>query len=310
MNIAHLKYMIYPEKLQKLPIDLKEIFNNRRKTIVEIGFGGGEYLVGLAKENPDINFIGIETSLTACDRAQKKIYNENLENVRLIIGDARFLLKEIFDYDSISKIIVNFPCPWPKKKHESRRIFVEYFRNTLSSILKTNGKLELATDVKWYAEEVNEYFSQDDRFEVVNFEKDFNRKTKTRYETKWDKMGRNKYLVEIKKINGERINRLIKEQGKMPHRKINKMSLEKLNSLINKEFETKSGRTIIREKLENNEKIILRAITVENELTQEYYIEIVKRDGEYLIKLDPMTTPFRTPGIKETIDELGNKVAI
>jgi tRNA (guanine-N7-)-methyltransferase len=54
----------------------------------------------------------------------------------------------------------------------------------------------------------------------------------------------------------------------------------------------------------------LRSITVEKELTQEYYIEIIKRDDEYLIKLDPMTTPFRTPGVKEAIKKIANKVAI
>jgi tRNA (guanine-N7-)-methyltransferase len=310
MNIAHLKYMINPQRFNNLPLDLNEIFDNKRKVIVEIGFGGGEYLVGLAKKYPETNFIGIETSLTACDRAQKKIYKEGLQNIRLIIGDARFLLKEIFSFESISKIIVNFPCPWPKKKHENRRIFVEYFRNTLSSVLKKGGKLELATDVGWYAEEVNQYFSDDERFEIIKFEKDFNREIKTRYETKWDKMGRDKFLVEIKKIKGEDIKRLIKEQDNMPHQKLKGISNEKLEKLINNEFDTSSGKTIVREKFENKEKIILRTITVENELTQEYYVEIIKREGEYLIKLDPITTPFRTPGIKETIKEIANKVAI
>lgn len=310
MTIAHLKYMITPQKLSTLPMNLNEIFGNKRKVIVEIGFGGGEYLVSLAKTNPEINFIGIETSLTACDRAQKKIYKERLNNIRLIIGDARFLLKEVFSHESISKVIVNFPCPWPKKKHESRRIFVEYFRDTLASSLKIGGSLELATDVEWYAKEVNEYFSNDKRFEVKTFEKNFNRKVKTRYEMKWDKMGRDKFLLKIKKIQSENIKRILKEQEKMPHQKIKTLSKEKLEKIINEEFDTMSGTTIIREKFENNEKIILRAITVEKELTQEYYIEIIKRGEEYLIKLDPMTTPFRTPAVKETINEIANKVAI
>jgi len=308
MNIAHLKYMIYPKTFNGLPLNLKNIFGNNRKVIVEIGFGGGEYLVELAKNNPDFNFIGIETSLTACDRAQKKIYNEGLNNIRLIIGDARFLLKEIFSHESISKVIVNFPCPWPKKRHESRRIFVEYFRNTLASSLKKGGTLELATDVDWYANEVNEYFTKDNRFEVIDFQKNFNRKIKTRYEKKWDKMGREKFLVIIKKINGEEIHRLLKEHDKMPHKKIKEISDEKLNLLINQEFDTKSSKTIVREKFDNNEKIILRVITVEKELSQEYYIEIVKREDEYLIKLDSMTTPFRTPGVKETIYKIAEKV--
>ncbi|MGM0641041.1 MAG: tRNA (guanosine(46)-N7)-methyltransferase TrmB [Thermotogota bacterium] len=310
MNIAHLKYMINPKNFDEIPLNIKNIFGNNRKIIVEIGFGGGEYLVGLAKNNPETNFIGIETSLTACDRAQKKIYNEGLDNIRLIIGDARFLLKEIFTHESISKVIVNFPCPWPKKKHENRRIFVEYFRNTLASSLRKGGTLELATDVSWYADEVNEYFSQDKRFEVIDFEKNFKRNIKTRYELKWDKMGREKYLLKIKKIKGEETNRLLKEQDKMPHKKLKKLSDEKLNLLVNAEIDTESSKTIIREKYENDEKIILRAITVENELTQEYYIEIVKRDNEFLIKLDPMTTPFRTPGVKETIYKIAEKVEI
>ncbi|MDK2945797.1 MAG: tRNA (guanine-N7-)-methyltransferase [Geotoga sp.] len=310
MTVAHLKYMITPQKYKQLPMDLNEIFGNKRRVVVEIGFGGGEYLVAMAKKNLETNFIGIETSLTACDRAQKKIYNEGLKNIRLIIGDARFLLKEIFSHESISKVIVNFPCPWPKKRHKNRRIFVEYFRNTLASSLKEGGYLELATDVEWYAEEVKEYFSKDQRFEVENIEKNFKREIKTRYEKKWDKMGRDKFLIKIKKVKSEEIQRLLKEQEIMPHQKIKNLSKEKLESIINEEFNTVSGKTIIREKFENDEKIILRSITVEKELTQEYYIEIIKRDDEYLIKLDPMTTPFRTPGVKEAIKKIANKVAI
>jgi len=123
-------------------------------------------------------------------------------------------------------------------------------------------------------------------------------------------MGRDKFLIKIKKVKSEEIQRLLKEQEIMPHQKIKNLSKEKLESIINEEFNTVSGKTIIREKFENDEKIILRSITVEKELTQEYYIEIIKRDDEYLIKLDPMTTPFRTPGVKEAIKKIANKVAI
>ncbi|WP_129408441.1 tRNA (guanosine(46)-N7)-methyltransferase TrmB [Marinitoga lauensis] len=198
-KIGVLKYFLKPQHYDIYPLKWSEIFGNKKKIYVEIGFGSGEYMAALAKNNPDINFVGFETSLTALYKAQVKFYKNNIKNARVIQGDARLLIRELFPSNSISKLIVNFPCPWPKQRHKERRIFIESFINTLADVLKKGGTIELATDVDWYAQEVYNNFKDSKFFEAEEIIENFERPIKTKYELKWDKEGRNKYLFIAKK---------------------------------------------------------------------------------------------------------------
>ncbi|BBE31290.1 tRNA (guanine-N(7)-)-methyltransferase [Tepiditoga spiralis] len=310
--MKYLKYSIDPRKEKNVPINWEKIFEKKGELYVEIGFGGGEYMAEMAKKNPEANFIGFETSLTACDRAQKKFYNYNLNNVKIINHDARFCIRELFADNTISKIIVNFPCPWPKKKHESRRIFVEKFRKTLSSVLMINGSMELATDVEWYAKEVYENFKLDDHFEVEEIVENFNRPIKTRYEKKWEEDNRNKYLVKIKKIKNGNENRIILEENDMPHRHIKDINIEKITELLNKKFQFENETFVIREIFESKikERYVLKVFTSDDDFTQDFFVNIVKREEEWLIKLEQITTPYRTPAVKYAINKIAEEIEV
>ena len=121
--------------------------------LIEIGFGNGDFLVHLAKKRPDALVFGVEMSHTCVEKALSRIRQQNLTNVRLLCGDARFLVRECFADNSVERIYMSFPCPWPKERHARRRVTSEGFSGSLASVLKIGGVFEMATDEGWYADE-------------------------------------------------------------------------------------------------------------------------------------------------------------
>ncbi|HPG48605.1 MAG TPA: hypothetical protein PLI81_06010, partial [Petrotogaceae bacterium] len=106
MNTAALKYFIQPKTFAKFPISWNEVFGNKNKLIVEIGFGNGEFMAYSAMKDTQFNYIGFDTSITSCYKAQVKLFNLGIENARIVLDDARFCIRELFSQESIHKLIV------------------------------------------------------------------------------------------------------------------------------------------------------------------------------------------------------------
>lgn len=121
------------------------IFGNDHPIYIEIGMGKGQFLTTLAKQNPDINYVGIEKYSSVLLRGLQKLEEEPLENVRFIRMDAETICNT-FDKDEISKIYLNFSDPWPKDRHAKRRLTSRQFFARYDQILKTDGVVEFKTD--------------------------------------------------------------------------------------------------------------------------------------------------------------------
>ncbi len=132
----------------------KAIFPEPRELTLEIGFGDGEALVSLAKQQPEAGFIGIDPHRPGAGRLLLQLQREGIENIRVIIGDAAELLPRLVEPASLSRVLVFFPDPWPKKRHHKRRLLYGPFLQMLSSKLKCGGQLHIATDWREYAEEI------------------------------------------------------------------------------------------------------------------------------------------------------------
>ena len=110
----------------------KTIFNNSNSIHIEIGMGKGDFIIGMAKKYPDINFIGIEKYESVMVRAIEKLSDEKLDNLKLIRMDASYIDK-VFDHE-IETLYLNFSDPWPKKRHAKRRLTSEVFLKLYDSI--------------------------------------------------------------------------------------------------------------------------------------------------------------------------------
>ncbi|MBS0185810.1 MAG: tRNA (guanosine(46)-N7)-methyltransferase TrmB [Proteobacteria bacterium] len=135
---------------EKFPLLL---FKDKKPLWIEIGYGTGDHLISQMKEHPHCNFIGCEPFLGGIASFLEKLSSSNLphEKIRLFTQDARLLLKSL-DTNSVEKIFILFPDPWPKKKHHKRRFFQQ---ETLLEIIRTlipGGSLVLASDHENYYE--------------------------------------------------------------------------------------------------------------------------------------------------------------
>ena len=121
------------------------IFGNENPIHIEIGMGQGQFIMKLAKEHPDINYIGIERYSSVLLRALQKMEIEPLPNIRFLCMDAS-IITEVFDKEEVAKIYLNFSDPWPKERHAKRRLTSRQFFERYDKILAGNGVVEFKTD--------------------------------------------------------------------------------------------------------------------------------------------------------------------
>lgn len=121
------------------------IFGNENPIHIEIGMGKGQFIMKLAKEHPDINYIGIERYSSVLLRALQKMEIEPLPNIRFLCMDAS-IITEVFDKEEVAKIYLNFSDPWPKERHAKRRMTSRQFFERYDKILARNGVVEFKTD--------------------------------------------------------------------------------------------------------------------------------------------------------------------
>lgn len=121
-----------------------KLFNNNNDLEIEIGMGKGNFIIKKAKENKNINYIGIEKYNSVLLSAIKKLEGEDLPNLKLICFDAS-LIENIFSKE-VDKIYLNFSDPWPKKRHYKRRLTSPNFLEKYEKIVKNEVIIEMKTD--------------------------------------------------------------------------------------------------------------------------------------------------------------------
>ena len=146
--IAESQYVIHEEETRAG--SWHEIFENDHPIYIEIGMGKGQFLMELARRNPDINYVGIEMYDSVLLRGLQKrteLEQEGITypNLYFMRVDAR-LLPEIFAKGEVDKIYLNFSDPWPKARHAKRRLTSRQFLTRYDQILVPEGKVEFKTD--------------------------------------------------------------------------------------------------------------------------------------------------------------------
>ncbi|WP_017473456.1 tRNA (guanosine(46)-N7)-methyltransferase TrmB [Amphibacillus jilinensis] len=122
-------------------------FNENQPIHIEIGAGKGQFITGMAKQSPNVNFIAIEVVKSIIVSAVQKVVEQEPDNVKLINFDAKDL-RDIFSENEVDCIYLNFSDPWPKNKHEKRRLTYAAFLEQYQHVLKPGGELVLKTDNK------------------------------------------------------------------------------------------------------------------------------------------------------------------
>ncbi|WP_010651421.1 tRNA (guanosine(46)-N7)-methyltransferase TrmB [Oceanobacillus massiliensis] len=123
----------------------QSVFKKNQPIHIEVGTGKGQYLVGMAKQHPDINFIGIEVAKSIIVSAAQKVVDAEVDNL-LLLNENAADLREMFAENEIATIYLNFSDPWPKNRHEKRRLTYRTFLEQYKEVLDPEGKVIFKTD--------------------------------------------------------------------------------------------------------------------------------------------------------------------
>jgi tRNA (guanine-N7-)-methyltransferase len=140
-------------------IDLQQIFPKSDAVIMEIGFGMGEATAIIAKNHPNNAYIAVDVHPPGIGKLLARIVENDLTNVKVIEDDVHVVLQHMIVDESLDGIHLYFPDPWPKKKHNKRRIVNEGFLQLIHPKIKKDGFIHIATDWVPYAMSIKEVFA-------------------------------------------------------------------------------------------------------------------------------------------------------
>lgn len=180
----------------------QKLFNNNNNPIyIEIGMGKGNFIIENAKKYPDINFIGIEKYDSVIVRAIEKLEQIELSNLKLIRIDANNIV-DVFDKE-IDLIYLNFSDPWPKMRHEKRRLSSHEFLKKYDSIFKNKKNIIMKTDNrKLFEFSIMSYTSYGYSINEISldlYKDDISNNIPTEYEMKFNELGFPIYKIDVEK---------------------------------------------------------------------------------------------------------------
>lgn len=179
-----------------------ELFENKGQLHIEIGCGKGRFAIGMAKANPEVNYIAIEREEGALIMAAEIAAQDPLPNLRFVSVDAAELA-EVFEKGEVDRIYLNFSDPWPPNKQRKRRLTHRNFLTVYNEILKEEGDLCFKTDnqrfFEWTLAEICQYgwLLQDISLDLHN--SDFEGNIMTEYEEKFSSEGYRIYRLEARR---------------------------------------------------------------------------------------------------------------
>jgi tRNA (guanine-N7-)-methyltransferase len=153
---------LVPE-LQVARLDFVRLFGRNASLQVDLGCGDGSFLCELAQQFPEKNFLGIDRLTKRVEKVRRKAG----DNVRVLAADTLFTVRYLLPENSVETFYLLFPDPWPKRRHQERRIFTCEFLDAIAGALEQNGALHVATDQVDYFRQMDRLSHDHSQFEIV-----------------------------------------------------------------------------------------------------------------------------------------------
>jgi len=139
-------------ELQVARLDVAELFGRSARLHVDLGCGDGSFICAMAQQFPKRNFLGIERLTKRVEKVRHKA--DKIENVRVLRADTLFAVRYLLPESSVETFYLLFPDPWPKRRHQFRRIFTHAFLDAIAVALERHGVLRVMTDQPDYFHQI------------------------------------------------------------------------------------------------------------------------------------------------------------
>jgi tRNA (guanine-N7-)-methyltransferase len=170
------------------PLDLDKLFGRQAPCHLEIGFGMGEALLEMACKHPEYNYLGVDVYLPGVGQLLLSIQETGITNVRIDRRDAKEVLA-LLPEESLARVSLFFPDPWPKQRHHKRRLVEALFVEKLHRVLEPGGHFHAATDWDHYARQICRVMEADTGFSNRSGSGEFYPGPVERALTKFEKRG-------------------------------------------------------------------------------------------------------------------------
>lgn len=296
------------------PLAWAEVFGRAGPLALEIGFGNGAFLVEQGARRPERNHVGIELSWTAATHLFRRLRQAELGNVRVVLGDAEELVRQLFAPGTLDEVFVNHPCPWPKARHVERRLLARGFLQLLAERMRPDAKLTVVTDHAEYATWLGEELAASGAFaschatSEVAFLPD---RTPTKYQLKAMAQGIPIHYFEWRKAAGGADTRESGTQSEIPMPTLTLSGAVEPAELF-RGFEPQ----LFRERHQEVEVVVklvalyqrpdapvwlIETFVQEDRLRQQFGLDVVLRGTSVLLKPSALGEPYPTHGVKRAV---------
>lgn len=293
----------------RLPDTPARWFDRSAPLALEIGFGGGHYLSHLAEAHPEWNLLGAEISLASVWRAYRRMQRENVRHVRLYKGSAEFIVRDVMPDDGLHAVFVNFPDPWPRKRHHENRLLKRSFFRTVSARLEDGGSIFLTTDHPEYFEFACGEAEASGVFEVETGAPP-EATLRTKYAKRWQEQKKTIHHAAFRKTeHADDVQRLIATVD-MQHAHLTG-DLSTIGSFEKQVRDFGGGHVIVLEAYRTlgGEGLLFKAVVEEPDLRQELEIQAWSKEDGVFVTLQPFGDPLGTKGVREAVHTVADWLA-
>lgn len=285
-----------------LPTNPDTLFDRTAPLVLEVGFGDGRFLAHLGAAHPEWNLLGAEVSLGSVWRAYRRMRRERIEHVRLYKGNAQFIVRDALPAGGIHRVYVNFPDPWPRKRHVGNRLLQTEFFRLLSTRLEDGGDLQLTTDHPEYFGWAVENGRESGCFDIAEGEPP-PATLQTKYALKWRAQDKPIFHVRFRLRERAEPHPNLLTVHPMQHAMLTG-SLDRVTTFSKQVHPFDGGHVIVLEAFRGlaEDTLLFRVVTEEPDLRQELLVQAWQREENgVFVSLQPFGEPLATKGVREAV---------
>lgn len=287
LRYAQLDYPCVPEQM----------FGRPGPFVLEIGFGNGGFLAELSKSRADWNLLGVEKAMASVSRAHERLRRAGSTNVRLVHGNARWVLRDLIAPNSLSRVYLSFPDPWPKSGQKRHRLVQLPFLELLSTRLDEHGELLFTSDHEEYFQFVVEEARRSELFEI-ELQPPAPEFLQTKYARRWLRQSKRIQQVALRKLRAATDVATCRTEVVPMYHILMEGSLDRIGELRRDGFAHAEGKLVLKDgyRALYGDRLLFTVLAVEPEsdMRQDLLVEVRPSDGGMVVALSHFGSPVIT----------------